>query len=99
MRQAVKNDGWGGKKLSTMRRCFLNLMDQATEMRPWSDGPSVRAIDCKILRQEFYSIYPADGETEKARKDAKRQAFNRALDAAQGRHLIGYREIDGRESA
>ena len=46
------------------------------------------------MRREFYRQYPADGD-EKQKADARRQAFNRAVKAAQEASLIAIRELNG----
>jgi hypothetical protein len=46
------------------------------------------------VRREFYRQYPADGD-EKQKADARRQAFNRAVKAAQEASLIAIRELNG----
>jgi hypothetical protein len=63
-------------------------------VRPFPDGPSVRACDVEAVRAEFYRQYPADG-TDKQRADARRQAFNRAIRQSQARGLVASREVDG----
>jgi hypothetical protein len=44
-------------------------------------------------RPGFYKSYPADGDA-KAKQNARRQAFGRALKDAQAKGLIGVREIE-----
>ena len=68
--------------------------DQAGEHRPFVDGPTVRAIDIEIVRAEFYKSYPAEGDAVKMQA-ARRQAFNRAITGAQGKELVGIREVGG----
>ena len=47
------------------------------------------AVDLEKLRPCFYRLYPSDGETDRKKQDAKRQAFNRDLRAARINRLIG----------
>jgi hypothetical protein len=54
-------------------------------------GLKVKAVTAEELRPEFYSRYPAEGDTEEKRGDAKRKAYNRALKDAQELGLIGVR--------
>jgi hypothetical protein len=61
---------------------------------PYADGPNVRACDLELVRQEFYRQHPADGD-EKQKTEARRQAFYRAVKAAQEASLIAIRELDG----
>jgi hypothetical protein len=67
----------------------------AKDLYPFPDGPLVKAVDIKLVRAEFYKEYPADGDTEKQRGEAKKKAFNRAIKDAQARSLIGVRETEG----
>jgi hypothetical protein len=46
------------------------------------------------VRQEFYRQHPADGN-ENQKANARRQAFNRAVKAAQEATLMAIREVDG----
>jgi hypothetical protein len=46
------------------------------------------------VRKEFYRQYPADGD-EKQKAETRRQAFHRAVTAAQDASLIAIREVDG----
>jgi hypothetical protein len=93
--EAVKptDDKWS-KSLRLLRQVLMTtLVDHGKEMRPYPDGPSVRVIDIEIVRTEFYASYPATGD-EKAKNDARRQAFKRALNCAQANALIGVRDIE-----
>ena len=69
------------------------LVDQGSEQRPFPDGSTVRAVDIEVARQEFYRSCLVEGETEKKRQGARRQAFHRAVSGAQGRNLIGVRVL------
>ena len=57
------------------------------------DGPMVRMVDQKIVREQFYAHTPADGTPEQKRH-ARRQQFFRALAWAEDQQLIGVEEID-----
>ena len=88
-----KADAWS-KSLRLLRQVLMNMLaDAGKELRPFSDGPAVRAVDQEIVRAEFYKSYPADGDV-KAKQNVRRQAFGRALKDAQAKGLIGVREID-----
>jgi hypothetical protein len=90
-----KPDAWP-KSLQLLRRILMTmLVDLGVETTPFADGPTVRAVDIKPVRAEFYKQYPADGENEKKKTDARRQAFNRTIKDAQARSLIGSREVGG----
>jgi hypothetical protein len=69
------------------------LADAGKDIRPFVDGPAVRAVDQEIVRAEFYKSYPADGDA-KAKQNVRRQAFGRALKDAQQRGLIGIRDVE-----
>ncbi len=47
------------------------------------------------MRAEFTASYSADGPTEKARADAKKHAFSRAMKQALAKGLIAARELGG----
>ena len=89
---AVKADRWG-KALRLLRQTFMNMLaDHGTDERPFPDGSTVRAVDIEIVRKEFYSSYPADGD-EKQKAATRQKAFKRAIHDAQARGLIGVREV------
>jgi hypothetical protein len=71
------------------------LAGSGTTSRPFPDGPPVRMVADHHVRDEFVAAYPADGENEKKKADAKRQAFNRALKTARERELVCSREVGG----
>jgi hypothetical protein len=73
----------------------MNLSADGIELRPYADGPMVRAVDLEVARKEFYKDHPADGDTDKQKQDARRKAFARALKDAKDAGLIGTRDIDG----
>ncbi len=87
-------EGWT-KAVKPLRKALMaKLADgDAREIFP-AEGKAVRAIDLEIVRREFYATWPADG-TEKAKQEARRKAFNRAMKAAQDKDLVGVRDIDG----
>jgi hypothetical protein len=81
-------DKWP-KHLVLLQRAITNALATAgTEQRPFHDGPMVRGVDVEMVRAEFYRTYVADGTAEQ-KQNARRQAFNRAIKAAQERNLIG----------
>jgi hypothetical protein len=91
----TKKDQRWAKSLKLLRRILMSaLVDQGKEVRPYPDGPAVRACNINVVRNEFYKQQPADG-TEKQKNDARRQAFNRAFKSAQDNDLIASREVDG----
>jgi hypothetical protein len=89
-----KPDAWSNS-LRLLRQVLMNMLaDAGKDIRPFLDGPIVRAVDREIVRAEFYKSYPADGDAV-AKQNVRRQAFGRALKDAQARGLIGIREIEG----
>jgi AAA domain/CHC2 zinc finger len=89
-----KKDPWT-KSLRLLRRVLMNaLVDQGKDLRPYADGPLVRAIDKEIVRREFYKDYPAEGDTQQKKQLARNRALNRAINDAQAAGLIGVREVE-----
>jgi hypothetical protein len=85
--------GWS-KSLRLLRRILMTMLaDAGTEMVPFADGPTVRAIDIERIRPEYYKQYAADGD-EKQKADARKKAFRRAVKDAQDKGLIATREIN-----
>ena len=81
--------------MQLLRRVLTaTLADFGKDVRPFPDGPSVRACNVEAVRNEFYRQYPADG-TDKQKTDARRQAFNRSLRGSQAAGLVVSREVDG----
>ncbi|MCJ2135621.1 AAA family ATPase [Methylobacterium sp. J-026] len=95
MAEAMR-DPWP-KKLRMLRSAIeTSLIDHGRRVRPFGlEGPEVVAVGEPALRHEFEAAYPAAGETETKRSDAKRKAFKRAVETAQSDSLIGCRDIGG----
>ncbi len=72
----------------------MSALVDGEDVRPFPDGPLVRAVDLKIVRTEFEKQYYADGD-DRQRKAARRVAFGRAMKAAQAANLVAVREING----
>ena len=88
-----KDDPWTAKSLRLLRQVLMNMLaDCGQDMRPYPDGPVVRAVDQEIVRAEFYKSYPAEGDAE-AKKAARQRAFRRAVLDAQAKWLIGVRDV------
>jgi hypothetical protein len=90
-------DPWGESRQTETRQAMLLLkrvmMAKLAEYgRELSLEPPVRGIDREIVREEFYAQTPVDG-TEAQKQDTRRKRFNRALERACERELIGVREI------
>jgi hypothetical protein len=87
--------GWT-RSLSALRRILMSMLADAGEnIRPFHDGPEVRAVRSKIVRDEFYRQFAGGEDDQKKKSEAQRKAFNRALKAAQEKGLLGIREVDG----
>jgi Fe-S-cluster containining protein len=80
------------KSTRLLRQVLMTILaDHGRNCQPYADGPTVRACDIALVRQEFCRQYPADGD-EKEKAHTRRQAFYRATKAAQD-GLIGIREV------
>jgi hypothetical protein len=89
-------DRWAAKSLKLLRQTIMRLMvDCGQEIRPWPDGPTVRALDSELVKREFYKSHITEGQSEKAKRDARWRAFKRATDDAHGKKLIEVRELGG----
>lgn len=85
------------KSLSLLRRILMALLaDIGKDMRPFADGPMVRACGLTVVREEFCKQYFADG-TPQQQAHARRQAFSRAIAAAQARELVMIRDVTGEQ--
>jgi AAA domain len=94
---AAAGDRHWGKSLRLLRRILMGLLtdhDNGKDIRPFPDGPMVRACDLELVRGEFNKQYPAEGNTEQ-KADTRRKAFQRAVTAAQDKGLIAVRELAG----
>jgi hypothetical protein len=77
-------------KAVVLHEALIEALDRhGIEHRPYSDGPTVRAVDQDIIRAEFYRRYPAEGDTDEKRQAARQKAFKRAVEQAQTSHAIG----------
>jgi len=93
---AAAKDRWT-KPTRRLRQVLMTILaDHGSQHQPYADGPTVRAVDIELVRQEFYRQYPADGD-EKQKAETRRQAFHRAVTAAQDASLIAGRELNGVE--
>jgi hypothetical protein len=86
--------GWP-KKLRTLKRAIDLVLDKlGIDVRPFDDGPLVKAAELKLVREEYYTAYPADGD-EEHQLAAKQKAFQRHLDDARDANLAMTRRIGG----
>jgi hypothetical protein len=92
--QAAAKERWS-KSLRLLRQMLMTILaDHGRNCQPYTDGPTVRACDLALVRQEFCRQYPADGDA-KQKGRARIQAFYRAVKAAQAQSLIATRDVDG----
>ena len=81
--------------MQVLRRVLMTtLVDCGQNVRPFPDGPEVRACDMELVRREFYRQYPANG-TDRQKADARRKAFSRSITETTARGLVATREVDG----
>jgi hypothetical protein len=87
--KAAKDDWGSGKGLKLLRQAMMGLLvDCGVEIRPWAEGPTVRALDAELVRAEFYKGYFAEGVTPVAKQTARRQAFHRAVATATDKGVV-----------
>ena len=80
--QTAQADARWTPSMQVLRRVLMTtLVDCGQNVRPFLDGPEVRACDIELVRREFYRQYPADG-TDKQKADARRKAFSRSVKEA-----------------
>ena len=91
------------KALPRAARAYIDALhiavgEKGKKVRPFgSEGSEVNAVDREHVRNEFYRAWPADGDDEKAKKNAKRQAFGRGeAEAIERRRVYSY-EVDGEQ--
>ncbi len=93
--QSAQADTHWTPSMQLLRRVLIStVVDCGQIVRPFPDGPEVRACDLKHVRLEFYRQYPADG-SEQQIAEARRKAFYRSVKEAQARGVVGCREVDG----
>jgi hypothetical protein len=77
-----------------LRRVLMTILaERGRDLKPFADGPIVRAVDLELLRTEFYRQHPAIG-TDQQKAEARRKSFGRALKDAQATDLISCREVE-----
>jgi hypothetical protein len=93
--QAAGTDAsWTPSMHQLLRILMTTLVDSAAIVRPFLDGPEVRACDLDLVRAEFYRQYPASG-TENQKAETRRKAFYRSVKEAQARGVVASREVGG----
>ncbi|MGC5779832.1 ATP-binding protein [Methylobacterium sp. NFXW15] len=93
---AVAKERWP-TSLKVFREALLSsLADHGIRAWPYgADQGEVRAVPLQTVRASFNDIYPADGDDDAKRAEAKRKAFKRAVDTCLGRSLIGSVALSG----
>ena len=93
--QPAEADARWTPSMQVLRRVLMTtLVDCGQNVRPFLDGPQVRACDIELVRTEFYRQWPADG-TEQQKADARRKAFNRSIKDSIARGVVASRQVDG----
>jgi hypothetical protein len=70
------------------------LFDGGIEMRPWSDGPKIKAVDYEALRQGFYERLVTGGDAE-AKQDSRKKG-DPARRKGRHRRRIGWHQRNQR---
>jgi hypothetical protein len=84
-----------------LRRVLMaKLAEHGVELELTPGGPTMGGINKELVREEFYQLTPADG-TERQKRDIRRKRFDRSINRAIEKRLIGMREIgsDGHATA
>src|SRR5262249_11482388 len=89
----TSDKGWP-RSLRLLRQILMATLADGKDIQPFPNGPVVRACDLEVVRAEFSKQYPANGNARQ-KADARRKAFQRAVEDAQGRALVGVREVEG----
>ena len=86
------------RSLATLRKILMALLaDAGEDIRPFADGPVVRAIRSETARAEFYRQYATADTDPKKKQEARKKAYQRAVHTAQDKGLLNLREVDGVE--
>jgi Fe-S-cluster containining protein len=92
--QTVHADARWTPSMQVRRVLMTALVDCGQNVRPFLDGPEVRACDIELVRREFCRQYPANG-TDRQKADTRRKAFSRSLTETTARGLVATREVEG----
>jgi hypothetical protein len=83
------------KGLGYLRQSLDAVMDAASEIRPFADGPLVKAVPLETVRAEFHRRYPGGSGDDLQRANTRQKAWTSvlllAVDATNGQ--VGYRQI------
>ena len=93
-----RKDNWGKGGGKLLRQIVMGLLAECgVDLKPFADGPMVKALEVERVRAEFFKRRYTEGDSEKAKRQAKRMAFQRAMEAAVDRGVIATREVEGVE--
>ncbi|WP_246695315.1 hypothetical protein [Methylobacterium sp. P1-11] len=93
---AARRERWPTSSKVFRQALLTSLADHGIRAWPFgNEGSEVRAVALQAVRTALFSINPADGDDEAKRSEAKRKAFNRAVEACLGRSLIGSVTLNG----
>jgi hypothetical protein len=88
------------KSQKLLMQCVISaILDRGRVLRPFADGPEVRAVDEQHIRDPYFEriAEQADDEVGKAKLyDRQLKSFNRAIEAALKAQLIAAAELDGK---
>ena len=73
------------------------MADGGEQITPFASGPSVQALKLALVRAEFIKSWPAEGETERQRQQAKATACRRAVESAVDKGLVVVRDVGGED--
>jgi hypothetical protein len=96
------DDPWGKPKRQDQRTAVLRLKrvlmaimaEQGVDLPAEPDGPAIRMVDQRLVREAFFIATPAEGDTQRQKDEFRRKRFVRALDWAEDEELIGVGEIN-----
>ena len=87
---AASKEHWPTSSKVFRQALLTSLAEQGIRAWPFgNEAAEVRAVPLQVVRTAFFAIYPADGDDEAKRAEAKRKAFKRAVETCLGRSLIG----------
>jgi hypothetical protein len=86
--------------MKLLNRVLLDLTSTHGEnIKPWPDGPTVRAVKKNTVSAEFAKVYPTKDTGLENAQEAARKALDRALESAVVRGLVGYRKLGDLQTA
>lgn len=93
-----RKDDWGKGGGKLLRQIVMSLLAECgVDLKPFADGPMVKALEVDRVRAEFFKRRHAEGDNQDAKRRAKRVAFQRAVGTAVDRGVIATRDVGGVE--